>query len=250
VEYDRLMQNLSDLEYQFPDLISPDSPTHRVGAAPLEKFNTFRHLTPMLSLANAFSDEDILDFHERIKRFLDKRNDTRFILEPKLDGVAVNLIYEQGILTVGSTRGDGTVGEDVTQNLKTIQAIPLVIPASTAMKPDVSTKHPVPERIEVRGEVYIDMKSFKALNHRRLSEGEPAFANPRNAAAGSLRQLDSKVTARRPLAIFCYAVGEVQGCHLKATGRSCKRFPSGVFRSTPMSVLLKTSMTVSVIFIR
>jgi DNA ligase (NAD+) len=215
-EYDRLLRNLSDLEYQFPDLISPDSPTHRVGAAPLEKFNTFRHFTPMLSLANAFSDKDILDFHERIKRFLDRRNDVRFVLEPKLDGVAVNLIYEHGILTVGSTRGDGTIGEDVTQNLKTIQAIPLVIPASTAREPDVSTQHPVPERIEVRGEVYIEIESFKTLNHRRLSEGESVFANPRNAAAGSLRQLDSKVTARRPLAIFCYAVGEVRGMSFKS----------------------------------
>ncbi|MCX5841613.1 MAG: NAD-dependent DNA ligase LigA, partial [Deltaproteobacteria bacterium] len=166
--------------------------------------------------ANAFSDEDILDFHERIKRFLNRKNDVRFVLEPKLDGVAVNLIYEQGILTVGSTRGDGTIGEDVTQNLKTIQAIPLVIPASTARKPDVYTQHPVPERMEVRGEVYIEIESFKALNHRRLSEGEPVFANPRNAAAGSLRQLDSKVTARRPLAIFCYAVGEVRGMSFKS----------------------------------
>jgi DNA ligase (NAD+) len=157
----------------------------------------------MLSLANAFSEQDILDFDERIKRFLGTDEKIAFVVEPKLDGTAVNLIYEKGAFTVGATRGDGTVGEDVTQNLRTIDSIPL------RMKK--SKDSPMPERIEIRGEVYIEIDSFKKLNKRRLKEGEQPFANPRNAAAGSLRQLDSKITARRPLEIFCYGIGLVAG---------------------------------------
>jgi DNA ligase (NAD+) len=210
-DYDRLMRELLDLEDQFPDLVSPDSPTQRVGAAPLEKFSAIRHPTPMLSLANAFSDADILDFQGRIKRLLGGRDDVRFVVEPKLDGVAVNLVYEKGSLATGATRGDGTVGEDVTQNLKTILTIPLLIAPSPGRKQDEAAKNTLPERMEVRGEVYIDIESFKTLNQRRLAAGEPAFANPRNAAAGSLRQLNPRETAKRPLNIFCYAVGDIQG---------------------------------------
>jgi DNA ligase (NAD+) len=232
-EYDLLMRDLSELERRFPELISPDSPTRRVGAAPLEKFGAVRHLTPMLSLANAFSDKDILDFNERIKRLLGTEHDVRFVVEPKLDGVAVNLVYEQGALTVGATRGDGAVGEEVTQNLKTIQTIPLAIPVPTAISPEADPQHPVPERVEVRGEVYIETESFKALNHRRLAEGEPVFANPRNAAAGSLRQLDSTVTARRPLAIFCYAVGEIRGMSFKTHWESLQTLSRWGFLINP-----------------
>ncbi|MGD1153724.1 MAG: NAD-dependent DNA ligase LigA [Syntrophales bacterium] len=202
-EYDRLMKELIDLEGRFPEIDVSESPSQRVGAAPLDKFSTISHLTPMLSLANAFSEQDILDFDERIKRFLGADEKIAFVVEPKLDGTAVNLIYEKGAFTVGATRGDGTVGEDVTQNLRTIDSIPL------RMKK--GKESPIPERIEIRGEVYIESEPFKKLNKRRLKEGEQPFANPRNAAAGSLRQLDSRITARRPLEIFCYGIGLVAG---------------------------------------
>ncbi len=201
-EYDQLMLELIQLETQYSEYIDlTDSPARRVGAAPLDKFDTFTHLTPMLSLANAFSEEDILDFNERIKRFLGNKEDISFVVEPKLDGVAVNLLYEKGTFKVGSTRGDGTVGEEITQNLKTIHSIPLRIKEASDL----------PERIEIRGEVFIRNEAFKNLNKRRVDEGESPFANPRNAAAGSLRQLDSKITAKRPLDIFCYAIGLAEG---------------------------------------
>ncbi|MDI6776327.1 MAG: NAD-dependent DNA ligase LigA [Syntrophales bacterium] len=206
-EYDNLMRELLELENQFPEIDVTSSPTQRVGAAPLEKFSTVAHLTPMLSLSNAFSEQEIIDFHERIKRFLNANEKIRFVVEPKLDGVAVNLIYEKGLLAVGATRGDGSVGEDITVNLRTIPAIPL--------KMLVTKDTPVPEKIEIRGEVYMEIEAFKKLNRRRVQEGEPPFANPRNAAAGSLRQLDSRITARRPLDIFCYGIGMV-------TGKTCK----------------------------
>ncbi|MGO9136746.1 MAG: NAD-dependent DNA ligase LigA [Syntrophales bacterium] len=202
-EYDRLMQELIGLEGRFPEIDVSESPSQRVGAAPLEKFATVTHLTPMLSLANAFSEQDILDFDERIKRFLGADEKITFVVEPKLDGTAVNLIYHTGTFTVGATRGDGEKGEDVTQNLKTIDSIPL------RMKK--GKESPVPERIEIRGEVYIEIDPFNKLNKRRLKEGDQPFANPRNAAAGSLRQLDSRITARRPLEIFCYGIGLVTG---------------------------------------
>ena len=202
VDYDRLMQELIRLEERFADSIDlTDSPTQRVGARPLEKFEPVSHLSPMLSLANAFSEDDIVDFGERITRLLGERPTLSFVTEPKLDGVAVNLVYEYGILTVGSTRGDGTVGEEITQNLKTIPSVPLRLR-------NVRT---VPHRIEIRGEVIIETEAFKRLNERRLTNGDQPFANPRNAAAGSLRQLDPRITSRRPLALFAYAVGTSQG---------------------------------------
>ena len=202
-EYDRLMKELIELEGRFPEIDVSESPSQRVGAAPLKKFATVTHLSPMLSLANAFSDRDILDFNERINRDLHRREDIAFVAEPKLDGTAVNLIYENGVFSVGATRGDGKKGEDVTQNLKTIKSIPL--------RMNKSNESPIPERIEIRGEIYIEIEPFRKLNKRRLNEGEQPFANPRNAAAGSLRQLDSRITARRPLQIFCYGIGLVEG---------------------------------------
>ena len=215
-EYDRLMLELLDLEERFPGLASPDSPTRRVGAAPLEKFSAVRHPTPMLSLANAFNVEDILDYHERIRRLLGGESAIRFVVEPKVDGVAVNLVYENGILAVGATRGDGAVGEEVTQNLKTIRSIPLRIGPPPDDEREETATTPHPERMEVRGEVFIDTESFRNLNRRRLAAGQPAFANPRNAAAGSLRQLTPKETAKRPLDIFCYALGEVRGASFRS----------------------------------
>jgi DNA ligase (NAD+) len=205
LQYDQLMQELIALELAHPDLITPDSPTQRIGAAPLEKFTSFQHDTSMLSLANAFSETDIRDFEGRIKRLLGQTQAIRFVVEPKLDGVAVNLIYERGVFTAGATRGDGTVGEDVTQNLKTIQTLPMTITSVEGIPANI------PDRMEIRVEVYIEREAFKGLNRRRLESGEPPFANPRNAAAGSLRQLDSRITAKRPLNIFCYAVGQVLG---------------------------------------
>jgi len=205
-EYDRLMRELIELEDQFVDHIDLSvSPTRRVGAAPLEKFDTIPHLSPMLSLANAFSEEEILAFDERVKRLLDTQGNISYVVEPKLDGIGVNLVYERGIFISGSTRGDGTVGEDITQNLKTIRTIPL------KMKPVPAIAGAIPDLIEIRGEVYIGTDAFKKLNRQRMADGDNPFANPRNAAAGSLRQLDSRITAKRPLAIFCYAMGFAEG---------------------------------------
>ena len=201
-EFDRLLKELTRLEEQYPALITPDSPTQRVGAAPLEKFETVRHRIPMISLENAFGETEAREFDERLKRFLRTTEDFHYVLEPKVDGCAIELVYEQGRFTVGSTRGDGIRGENVTQNLRTIHTIPLMV---------LSGEAATPELLEVRGEVYMDLREFEELNREREARGEAAFANPRNAAAWSLRQLDPNVTAGRPLKIFCYGVGEVRG---------------------------------------
>jgi len=201
-EYDALFRELLELEERHPDLAIPDSPTRRVGAPPLEKFFQVPHGIPMLSLENAMTDGEIVEFDERVKRFLGipLEGEIEYVCEPKMDGLAVELVYRDGILTRGSTRGDGFVGEDVTLNLKTIKTVPLRL----------STPEP-PRLVEVRGEVFLPLKAFQRLNAEREEEGEPPFANPRNAAAGSLRQLDSRITARRPLSIFCYGPGRVEG---------------------------------------
>jgi DNA ligase (NAD+) len=200
-EFDRLLNELTRLEEDY-GLATPDSPTQRVGAQPLDKFETVQHRQPMLSLENAFSEAEVAEFDERLKRFLKTSDEFDYVLEPKMDGCAVELVYENGRFTVGSTRGDGYRGENVTQNLKTIYTIPLRL---------LNEAEPVPALLEVRGEVYMDLPEFEQLNDERLAHGESAFANPRNAAAGSLRQLDPKITAARPLKIYCYGVGEVQG---------------------------------------
>ncbi len=201
-EYDSLFRELLKLEAEFPELVTPDSPTQRVGGAPLEKFVQVTHGIPMLSLENAFSSEEMRDFDERIKRYLGlpEGREIDYVCEPKMDGLAVELIYNNGEFVTGSTRGDGFVGEDITLNLKTVKAIPLRL----------TTDSP-PRLLEARGEVYLGLAAFQRLNTDREEAGEPAFANPRNAAAGSIRQLDPRITARRPLSIFCYAPGEVDG---------------------------------------
>ncbi|MCL6621065.1 MAG: NAD-dependent DNA ligase LigA [Syntrophobacterales bacterium] len=201
-EYDRLFRELEELEAAWPELVTPDSPTQRVGAQPLEKFETVPHRQPMLSLENAFSEGEAREFDARLKRFLRTQEEFDYVVEPKMDGCAVELVYERGVFTVGSTRGDGYRGENVTQNLKTIRTIPLRL---------LETEEPAPELLEVRGEVYMNLEEFRKLNEQRLAKGEPPFANPRNAAAGSLRQLDPAVTASRPLYIYCYGIGEVVG---------------------------------------
>jgi DNA ligase (NAD+) len=206
-EYDQLMQELITLEQQHPELVTPDSPTQRVGAPPLEKFQTVHHAIPMLSLANAFEEDEVLEFDKRVKKLLNTSQDIEYVAEPKIDGLAVELVYQQGVFTIGSTRGDGEVGEDITQNLRTVKYIPLKLLSRSSTK--------LPDLLEVRGEVYIDIIDFEALNKEREQVGEPPFANPRNAAAGSLRQLDSSITARRPLKIFCYGLGRLEGMRLE-----------------------------------
>jgi len=206
-EYDRLMRSLVKLEEEFPSLVTPDSPTQRVGARPLEAFGSVTHTVPMLSLDNALDAEEAREFDLRVKRFLKLTPDADidYVAEPKMDGLAIELVYEDGSLVNGSTRGDGATGEDVTQNLKTVRSIPL------RLAPEPGSKITVPSRLSVRGEVFLPLENFKKLNNERASKGEPLFANPRNAAAGSLRQLDPAITATRPLDIFCYGVGELTG---------------------------------------
>ncbi len=201
-EYDRLFQRLLELEAQYPELITPDSPTQRVGAQPQEFFSEVRHRVPMLSLENAFSENEVREFLKRISRFLGDERAFTLTAEPKVDGIAVELVYEKGTLTAASTRGDGYVGENILPNVKTILSIPItLLPLKDAP--------PIPELLEVRGEIYMEKEDFKRLNKEREMEGLPLFANPRNAAAGSVRQLDPKVTARRRLNMFCYGVGTI-----------------------------------------
>ncbi len=199
--YDRMMRKLIQLEETYPQLASPDSPSVRVGAPPLSRFDTISHSVPMLSLDNGFNDAAILDFDNRVKKNLNTTDDIIYTAEPKMDGAAVELVYENGKLAAASTRGDGVTGELITANVKTIRAVPLLMQTS-----DLSG---VPSHLEVRGEVFIGIEAFDEFNRERLDEGLPPFANPRNAAAGSLRQLDSKITAGRPLDIFFYGVGIV-----------------------------------------
>lgn len=201
-DYDRLFRRLVELERQYPEFASPDSPTQKVGAPPLEKFGTVQHTLPMLSLNNASDREEMAEFEERIRRFLKSTGPIEYAAEPKIDGVAVELVYEEGRFAVGSTRGDGIHGEDITVNLRTIRSIPLTLR---------SEKRRPPERLEVRGEVFLSRKAFQQMNREREEEGQPVFANPRNAAAGSLKQLDSTITAKRSLDIFCHGAGAVTG---------------------------------------
>ena len=198
-EYDRMMQELVALETAYPELASPDSPSARVGAAPSDKFETAEHSLPMLSLDNGFDDSDILDFDRRIKKNLDTDEDILYTAEPKMDGLAVELVYEKGRLITASTRGDGIRGEVITANAKTIRTVPLVLLENKEVK--------IPAYLEVRGEVFMGLECFRRLNAEKLKAGVAPFANPRNAAAGSLRQLDPAVTAKRPLEIFCYGIG-------------------------------------------
>ncbi|BCJ87129.1 NAD-dependent DNA ligase LigA [Effusibacillus dendaii] len=196
VEYDQLMRELISLEEQFPELVTVDSPTQRVGGGVLEGFEKVAHRVPMLSLANAFQAEDLRDFDRRIKSIVPNES-VDYVAELKIDGLAVSLVYENGVFVRGATRGDGEIGEDITSNLKTIKSLPLTLPQ--------------PISIEVRGEAYLPKKEFERINREREAAAEPLFANPRNAAAGSLRQLDPKIVARRNLSIFTYAIGWVEG---------------------------------------
>ena len=200
VEYDRLYRELQSLEQAFPDLITSDSPTQRVGDQPLDHFDQVKHEIPMLSLDNVFDEDELSAFYKRIQNRLEIDGSIEFAAEPKLDGLAVSLLYKDGVLVRAGTRGDGTIGEDITQNVRTIHSIPLRL---------IGKK--VPEVLEVRGEVFMPKAGFEELNRKAKENDEKVFANPRNAAAGSLRQLDPKITATRPLAMYCYSVGKVEG---------------------------------------
>ncbi len=206
VEYDALLNELRDLEAAHPELLTRDSPTQRVGGRPLEKFEPVEHLQPMLSLANARSEEELRAWAERVVALAEKNGldaeGLDYVTEPKIDGLAISLLYEDGVLVRGATRGDGEVGEDVTQNLRTIGAIPLRVPGA-------------PRLLEVRGEIYLSLSGFQRLNEARAAAGEPTYANPRNSAAGSIRQLDPELARARPLSIWCYGVGAVEGLELE-----------------------------------
>ncbi len=200
VEYDRMLRELQELETAYPHLLTPDSPTQRVGVLPLTEFETVEHRLPMLSLDNAFDDSEIRDFDRRVRDRLTNIDQIEYVAEPKLDGVAVSIVYENGLLSYAATRGDGRQGENITANVKTIDAVPLRLRGSGH-----------PEIFEVRGEIYIDQASFERMNKEAREKDEKVFINPRNAAAGSLRQLDSSATARRPLNIYTYSHGFVEG---------------------------------------
>jgi DNA ligase (NAD+) len=225
-EYDRLMQELIGLEKTFPSLASPDSPSARVGAPPLAKFDSVAHSIPMLSLDNGFADEDIWDFDKRVKRYLDRESEIDYTAEPKMDGVAVELVYEGGKLLTASTRGDGITGEVITANVKTIGTVPILMQAAAPSA--------MPARLEVRGEVFIGIDAFKNWNRERIEQDLPPFANPRNAAAGSLRQLDSKITAARPLEIFFYGVGVVEGYDFNSHWELLQALKNWGFRINPI----------------
>ncbi len=201
-DYDALMRELRDLEAQYPEAVTPDSPTQRVGAPPAERFGTIPHAIPMLSIDDAFSEAEIREFDARVRRLAGTPGPIDYTVEPKMDGLAVEIIYENGGLVSGSTRGDGYTGEDITNNIRTIRSIPLRLRALDS---------PVPARLVARGEVYISKKGFEELNARRIRSGESLFANPRNAAAGSVRQLDPSVTAARPLDFFSYGIADADG---------------------------------------
>src|SRR3954447_22246551 len=201
-EYDRLFDELKALEDEHPDLITPDSPTQRVGAPPSERFQKVRHLTPMGSLEKVTTDEGLRKWADDVRKRLDTDEPVAYVIEPKIDGLAINLTYEDGVFTRGATRGDGVEGEDVTVNLRTIPAIPLKLQGDA------------PALIEVRGEVYMPLSGFRDLNARVAELGQKLAPNPRNAAAGSLRQKDSSITASRPLAVWVYGVGATEGLEL------------------------------------
>src|SRR3954453_16850487 len=202
-EYDRLFDELKELEEEHPDLVTPDSPTQRVGAPPSERFQKVQHLTPMGSLEKVTDDESLFKWADDVRKRLDSDDPVAYVIEPKIDGLAINLTYENGVFVRGATRGDGEVGEDVTVNLRTIQAIPLRLLGDEQ-----------PALVEVRGEVYMPLSGFRELNERLVAEEKKPTPNPRNPAAGALRQKDSRITAARPLSFWAYGIGVHDGADL------------------------------------
>ena len=222
-EYDKILRELENLESNYPHLVKANSPTQRVGATAISEFASITHRLPMLSLSNAMDINEIQQFHEQTQKGLGIQK-IEYVAEPKLDGLAVELVYEEGVFTCGSTRGNGEVGEDITHNLKTIKAIPL----------ELQNKYKIPSLLEVRGEVFISHNDFKSMNEKRLDNGEQPFANPRNSAAGSLRQLDPSITANRPLKIFCYAPGKIEGTKFKSQKEFLDILPEWGFPVNPI----------------
>jgi DNA ligase (NAD+) len=229
-DYDALMRELKEIEGKYPETVTPDSPTQRIGAPPSEKFASVSHSIPMLSLDDAFSQKEVLEFDQRGKRLLQTEEEIEYTVEPKMDGLAVELVYENGMFVLGSTRGDGYTGEDVTTNLRTIRSLPLRL---------IERYLPPPSRLEVRGEVFINKDAFERLNQKRIEDGEPPFANPRNAAAGSLRQLDPNITARRPLNIFCYGIGIAEGYSFGTQWEALSSLGKWGLKVNPMAEKLK-----------
>ncbi len=223
--YDRMMAELKELEDRHPEIVTDDSPTRRVGAAPLDKFESVAHAVPMLSIDNGFKEEDIYDFDRRVRRLLGTEDMVRYTAEPKMDGVAVELVYENGILKTASTRGDGATGELITPNVRTIRTVPFFLHTGGG---------PIPSLLEVRGEVFIGHSGFQKLNQDRRERELQPFANPRNAAAGSLRQLDSRVTAERPLEIYFYGVGRARGMSPETHGDLLRTLQSLGLRTNPL----------------
>ena len=222
-EYDALFRRLQALEAEHPGLVTPDSPTQRVGATPQSGFETVRHTHQMLSLSNVTTAEEMAEFDARVRKLLGHEH-VEYVVEPKLDGVAVELVYEDGALAVGSTRGDGLVGENVTANLRTVRSVPLTLRGDARR---------IPKRLEVRGEVYLPIAAFRALNRDREEAGQPVFANPRNSAAGSLKQLDARITASRPLALACHGVGSMEGLGVETHAELLDAFADWGLRPTP-----------------
>ncbi len=223
-EYDRLLRELKTLEEKFPEFLTQNSPTQRVGAEPLDSFESVAHAVPMLSLDNAFGLDEVREFDQRVKRLLEMTEEIEYVVEPKIDGVAVELVYENGLFVLGSTRGDGLVGENITANSRTIKAIPMRLDRRQA---------PAPGRLDVRGEVYYTRDGFVKLNKEREASGEPTYANPRNTAAGSLRQLDSRITASRPLHIFVHSFGQAVGYDFGSHFEALDTFKKWGFRINP-----------------
>jgi len=205
-EYDGWVRELQAIEAEHPDLVTPDSPTQRVGGPPASQFAQVEHLQPMLSLANARTDDEFWAWVERVRRLLDGEP-FQLVTEPKIDGLAISLLYERGGFARGATRGDGVIGEDVTANLRTVRSIPLSLPDDAG---------PLPELVEVRGEVYLPLQGFARVNEEQIAAGAKPFMNPRNSAAGSLRQKDPAVTAKRPLALWAYSIGTSDGLELES----------------------------------
>jgi len=236
-EYDRHFRLLNELEER-DGIVLPDSPTRRVGAPPLDKFIKVRHREPMFSLDNALSADDMIEFDRRVKRFLKSEEEVQYTVEPKYDGLAIELTYRKGLFYRASTRGDGYEGEDVTRNIRTIKSLPLKIE-------DVE----FPEEIDIRGEVYMNIKEFEELNRQRESKGEPSFANPRNASAGSIRQLDPSETATRKLHLACYGIGAVKGMEFRAQWEFIKWLEKARF-PVPLNIKIKNGINKAIEVIR
>src|SRR5438874_5480763 len=228
-EYDRLFDELVELEREHPDLATPDSPTQRVGAAPSERFQKVEHLTPMGSLEKVTDDESLFKWADDLRKRLDSDEPVAYVIEPKIDGLAINLTYENGLLTRGATRGDGVQGEDVTVNLRTIPSIPLRMQGDDA-----------PGVLEVRGEVYMPLSGFRELDERIAELGQKLAPNPRNAAAGSLRQKDSSITASRPLAVWVYGIGVANGLNFETQWETLEWLREHGFRTNPFAERLES----------